>query len=101
MWISRIYQISKSELYQPFKTSLVLFSVCLALIALSSLTDAGPLPENRIEPEPRAPPKEVQVINKWLGEKKTSSILKDILEVAAAIKNIRKNKKNIASNGII
>jgi hypothetical protein len=72
-----------------------LFSVCLALVALNSLTDAGPLPENRNQTK-GAPPKEVQKINIWLGEKKTSDILKDILEVAKAIKNIKKNKKLIS-----
>ena len=79
-----------------------MFSVCLALIALNSLTDAGPLPvaENRDEIK-TTPPKEVQVINKWLGELKTSNILMDILEVAYAIKNIKKNNKKITSNEII
>ena len=77
-----------------------MFSVCLALVALNSLTDAGPLPENRDEIKTSVP-KEVQNINKWLGLPKKSNILKDILEVADAIKDIKKNKKKIASNEII
>ena len=79
-----------------------MFSVCLALIALNSITDAGPLPvaENRDEIKTSVP-KEVQTINKWLGVPKKSTILKDILEVADAIKNIKKNKKKIASKEII
>ena len=77
-----------------------MFSVCLALVALNSLTNAGPLPENRGEIKTNVP-KEVQTINKWLGLPKKSNILKDILEVAGAIQNIKKNKKKIASNEII
>ena len=98
--VSRIHQISKIRTLSTYL--LVLFSVCLGLVALNSLSDAGPIPENRDKIEPKAaPPKEVQKINLWLGEKKTSNVLKDILEVAAALKLIKKNKKNIASNGII
>ena len=69
-------------------------SVWLALVALDSLTDAGPVPENR----GKSPPKEVQTINKWLGEDKNSDILKDILKVAKNIKDIKKNKNDVKGN---
>ena len=69
-------------------------SVWLALVALDSLTDAGPVPENR----GKSPPKEVQEINKWLGEPKNSDILKDILKVAKNIKDIKKNKNDVKGN---
>merc|ERR1712172_85778 len=74
-------------------------AIFLALIALNSLTDAGPLPVAETRDKIKtSTPKEVQVINKWLGLPKTSTILKDILEVASAIKNIKKHKKKITSN---
>ena len=69
-------------------------SVWLALVALDSLTDAGPVPENR----GKSPPKEVQNINKWLGEDKNSDILKDILEIAKNGKAVKKNIKDIKQN---
>ena len=69
-------------------------SVWLALVALDSLTDAGPVPENR----GKSPPKEVQNINKWLGEDKNSDILKDILKVAKNMKDIKKNKNDVKGN---
>ena len=68
-----------------------LFSVLLALVALDSLTDAGPVPENR----GKKPPAIVQTINKWLGVSKTSDIFKDILEIAQNIKDIKSNKNKI------
>ena len=66
-----------------------------------------PVPEIRTDlesdfvDEKGAPPKEVQKVNIWLGEKKTSDILKDILEVATMIKNVKKNKKKISSNYLL
>ena len=69
-------------------------SVWLALVALDSLADAGPVPENR----GKNPPKEVQAINKWLGEKPNSDILKDILEIAKNEKAVKKNIKDIKQN---
>merc|ERR1712238_138240 len=69
-------------------------AIWLTLVALDSLTEAGPVPENR----GKAPPKEVQIINKWLGVPKTSDILKDILEVAKNIKGIKGNKNKIKGN---
>merc|ERR1712166_1343223 len=69
-------------------------AIWLALVALDSLTDAGPVPENR----GKSPPKEVQTINKWLGEDKNSDILKDILKIAKNIKDIKKNKALGAGN---
>ena len=68
-----------------------MFSVWLALVALDSLTYAGPVPENR----GKNPPKEVQAINKWLGEKPNSDILKDILQIAKNEKAVKKNIKDI------
>merc|ERR1712051_1101327 len=69
-------------------------AIWLALVTLDSLTDAGPVPENR----GKSPPKEVQTINKWLGEDKNSDILKDILKVAKNIKDIKKNKNDVKGN---
>ena len=59
-------------------------------MAFNSLIDATPVPENRAKP-----PKEVQKINKWLGVSKTSDILKDILEVAAAIIKIHNLEETV------
>ena len=53
-----------------------------------------PLPK---EVESRArPPKEVRAINKWLGVGQNSNILKNILKIAQAVRQSRKNKQNIA-----
>ena len=71
-------------------------SVWLALVALDSLTDAGPVPENR--GRGKNLPKEVQAINKWLGEKPNSDILKDILDIAKNMKAVKKNIKDIKNN---
>jgi hypothetical protein len=68
----------------------------LALLAFSSLIDATPVPENRAKT-----PKEVQKINKWLGEDKNSDILKDILEVAANIIKIHNLEDNVEGNNIL
>ena len=49
------------------------------------------------EVESRArPPKEVRAINKWLGVGQNSNILKNILKIAQAVRQSRKNKQNIA-----
>merc|ERR1711971_742558 len=69
-------------------------AIWVALVVLDSLADAGPVPENR----GKNPPKEVQVINKWLGEKANSDILKDILEIAKNEKAVKKNIKDIKNN---
>ena len=62
-------------------------------MTFNSLIDASPVPENRAKL-----PKEVKKINKWLGVSQNSEILKDILEVAAAIINIKENKQTIEGN---
>ena len=62
-------------------------------MTFDSLIDATPIPENRAKL-----PKEVKRINKWLGVSQNSEILKDILEVAAAIINIKENKQTIEGN---
>ena len=62
-------------------------------MAFSSLIDATPVPENRAKT-----PKEVQKINKWLGEDKNSDILKDILEVAANIIKIHNLEDTVEGN---
>ena len=64
-------------------------------MAFSSLIDATPVPENRAKT-----PKEVQKINKWLGEDKNSDILKDILEVAANIIKIHNLEDTVDGNNI-
>merc|ERR1739848_336781 len=69
-------------------------AICLALVALDSLSDAGPVPENM----GKVPPKEIQAINKWLGVSKTSDILKDILDIAKNVKDIKSNKNKIKGN---
>ena len=85
---------------------LFVFSVWFTLTVFNSLINAIPVPEIRtdMESDPKgdkgAPPKEVQKVNIWLGEKKKSDVLKDILEVATMIKNMKKNKKKISSNYI-
>ena len=71
------------------------------------MINAVPVPEIRTDIEPDliddkgAPPGVVQKVNKWLGEKKTSKVLMDILEVATMIKNMKKNKKKISSNYLL
>ena len=71
------------------------------------MINAIPVPEIRtdMESDPKgdkgAPPKEVQKVNIWLGEKKTSKVLMDILEVATMIKNMKKNKKKISGNYLL
>ena len=65
-------------------------------MAFSSLIDATPVPENRAKT-----PKEVQKINKWLGEDKNSDILKDILEVAANIIKIHNLEDTVDGNNIL
>ena len=80
------------------------FSVLLTLTVLNSLINAVPVPEIRTDIEPdlnndkNAPPGVVQKVNKWMGENKKSEVLKDILEVADMIKDMKKNKKKISSN---
>ena len=74
-----------------------LFSVLLPLVALDSLTDAGPVPENR----GKAPPKIFQIINKWLGVSEKSDVLKDILKIAQNIKDIKSNKNKIKGNWMV
>ena len=75
-------------------------------MVFNSLSNAIPVPEIRtdIDSDPKddkgAPPKEVQVLIKWFGWKHTN-ILRDILEVATMIKNIKKNKKKISSNYLV
>ena len=64
-------------------------------MAFSALIDATPVPENRAKT-----PKEVQKINKWLGEDKNSDILKDILEVAANIIKIHNLEDTVEGNDI-
>ena len=76
----------------------------LTLTVLNSLINAVPVPEIRTDIEPdliddkNAPPGVVQKVNKWMGEQKKSEVLKDILEVADMIKDMKKNKKKISSN---
>lgn len=72
------------------------------------MINAVPVPEIRTDIEPDlvdddkgVPPGVVQKVNKWLGEKKTSDVLMDILEVATMIKNMKKNKKKISSNYLL
>ena len=71
------------------------------------MINAVPVPEIRTDIEPNlmddkgAPPGVVQKVNQWLGEKKKSEVLKDILEVADMIKNMKKNKKKISSNYLL
>ena len=65
-------------------------------MAFNSLIDATPVPENRAKT-----PKEVQKINKWLGEDKNSDILKDILEVAANIIKIHNLEDTVEGNNIL
>lgn len=72
------------------------------------MINAVPVPEIRTDIEPDlmdddkgVPPGVVQKVNKWLGEKKTSEVLMDILEVAKMIKNMQKNKKKISSNYLL
>ena len=71
-------------------------------MTLYSLINAVPVPEIRTDSELDDPktsiPKEVQVICRWLGLPKKCNVLKDILEVATMIKNIKKNKNKISSN---
>ena len=62
-------------------------------MTFDSIIDATPIPENKAKL-----PKEVKRINKWLGVSQNSEILKDILEVAAAIINIKENKQTIEGN---
>ena len=84
-----------------------LFSVLLTLTVLNSLINAVPVPEIRTDIEPdlnndkNAPPGLVQKVNKWMGESKKSEVLKDILEVADMIKDMKKNKKKISSNYLL
>ena len=79
----------------------------LSLTVLNSLINAVPVPEIRTDIEPdlkadkNAPPGVVQKVNVWMGEKKKSEVLKDILEVATMIKNMKKNKKKISSNYLL
>ena len=71
----------------------------LSLTVLNSLINAVPVPEIRTDIEPdlkadkNAPPGVVQKVNVWMGEKKKSEVLKDILEVADMIKNNEKLQK--------
>ena len=106
LWIQANYNYNLDKFKSPWIKQInitdntvnnFLFSVWLALVALDSLTDAGPVPENR----GKKPPPEVQTINKWLGVSKTSDILKDILEVAQNIKDIKSNKNKIKGNWIV
>jgi hypothetical protein len=93
----------------PYFSNIYVFlvSVLLTLTVLNSLINAVPVPEIRTDIEPdlnadkNAPPGVVQKVNVWLGEKKKSEVLKDILEVATMIKNMKKNKKKISSNYLL
>ena len=79
----------------------------LTLTVLNSLINAVPVPEIRTDIEPdlntdkNAPPGVVQKVYVLMGEKKKSEVLKDILEVATMIKNMKKNKKKISSNYLL
>ena len=101
-----IFHLLYQQLINEYSFDLFLVSVWLTLMVFNSLINAIPVPEIRtdIESDPKgdkgAPPKEVQRVNIWLGEKKKSDVLKDILEVATMIKNMKKNKKKISSNYI-
>ena len=79
----------------------------LTLTVLNSFINAVPVPEIRTDIESdlnndkNAPPGVVQKVNKWMGEKKKSEVLKDILEVSTMIKNIQKNNKKLLGNYLL
>ena len=73
-------------------------------MTLYSLINAVPVPKIRTDSnseldDPKtSSPKAVQVICRWLGLPKKCDVLKDILEVATMIKNMKKNRNKILSN---